>query len=105
MKHLIEFERMEWVTPAAGVRYKAYICGNQRVRLLEFSEGVIEPDWCMNGHAGYVLEGECQIDFNGSMESFTVGDAFFIPEGTEDKHMITMSKGGWVQMILFELVK
>ena len=101
-KHLIDFNTYEWVKPMVGAQYKAYINGNTKLRIVEFSEGLIEPDWCKKGHSGIVLKGECNISFNGEIEHFKEGDIIHIPTGEEDKHMVVMDKGGWVQMLLFE---
>ena len=62
-KHLFDFEEMEWTNGSVGMRYKKFIGGNQQLRLVEFSEGFIEPDWCLKGHAGIVLDGEFALDF------------------------------------------
>lgn len=35
---LIDFENVKWESPSPGVRYKVFISGNQRLRLVEFSE-------------------------------------------------------------------
>jgi quercetin dioxygenase-like cupin family protein len=104
MKHLVEFAPMDWVAPAAGVRYKAFVQGNQRIRLVEFSEGFVEPHWCLNGHAGYVLDGSFTIDYNGQIEHYQKGDVIFIPKGENDKHKVIMQPGGWVQLLLFEIM-
>jgi len=54
MNHLIGFDKLPWNESAAGLRYKAFISGDQQIRLVEFSEGFIEPDWCRKGHSGYI---------------------------------------------------
>lgn len=77
--HLVDFEKLDWNSTAKGIRFKAFVSGNQRLRLVEFSEGFIEQDWCLNGHAGYVLEGGFSIDFNGRTEHFKKGGTLFIP--------------------------
>lgn len=105
LNHKVEFNKIEWIEAAIGFKYKAFIGGNQKIRLVEFSEGLKEPDWCKNGHSGYVVDGECKIDFNGKIECFNKGDILHIPTSEEDKHMVMMDKGGWVQMILFEQIK
>jgi quercetin dioxygenase-like cupin family protein len=102
--HLVDFDKIEWISPAKGVRYKALVSGNQRLRLVEFSEGFVEPDWCLNGHAGYVLEGGFKTDFNGRLERFEQGDTIFIPRGEGDKHKVVMDKGEKVLLLLFEIV-
>lgn len=74
------------------------------MRLVEFSEGFIEPDWCMNGHAGYIIAGEFTLDFNGRQERFKKGDILFIPTGEADKHKAVLKKGEQVLILLFEIL-
>ena len=80
----IDFETMPWVAPAAGVRFKAYEHSGRRLRLVEFTREFVEPDWCIKGHVGYVLEGRMGIDFDGKAIAFGPGDGLFIRPG--DKH-------------------
>lgn len=103
-KHLIDFDTYEWVKPMTGAKYKVFINENIKIRIVEFSEGLVEPDWCKKGHSGFVLEGECNINFNGVIEHFKKGDIIHIPTSEEDKHMVIMDKGSWVQMLLFEQI-
>ncbi len=84
-EYLIDFQSMNWENPAPGVRYKAFIRDNQKIRLVEFSERFAERDWCTKAHAGYVIEGSISIDFNGKMVNFKSGDGLFIPEGEANK--------------------
>jgi len=78
---------MPWNTPAPGVRSKVYKQGGRQLRLVEFSKEFIEPDWCMKGHIGCVLDGELEINFSGELITFKAGDGVFIPAGEEGKHM------------------
>ena len=105
MSHIVNFTDIDWTVPAVGVRFKAYTNNNQRIRLVEFSEGLIEPNWCINGHAGYVLDGSYSIDYNGQIEHYKKGDALFIPKDEKDKHKVIMDVGGWVQLLLFEIIE
>lgn len=104
MNHLINFESIDWIEPAIGVRYKFFQNGNQRVRLVEFSEGFDENGWCLKGHVGYVLDGTYSIDYDGNIEHYKQGDVAFIPKGEKDKHKVIMDVGGWVQLLLFEIL-
>ena len=104
MGHLVKFDKLPWEQSDPGARSKTFVSGNRRIRLVEFSEGFIEPDWCRKGHAGYVLDGECALDFNGTLEHFTKGDVIFIPEGEESKHKAVLGKGEKVTLLLFETV-
>ena len=103
-KHLIDFKNLLWVEAGSGVRYKIFNSGTQQIRLVEFSEGFIEEDWCFKDHAGHVLEGTCTINFNGSVELFEVGNTFFISKGVEDKHKLIVNKGEKVLLMLFEVI-
>jgi quercetin dioxygenase-like cupin family protein len=83
----VNFDSLPWQSPLKGARCKAFQQGNRKLRLVEFSRGFVEPDWCTKGHIGYVLAGDLDIDFNGNLVRFSAGDGVFIPAGTESKHM------------------
>lgn len=102
--HLVDFKEIEWVNNNDGVRFKVFINGNQQLRLVEFSEGFIEIDWCLKGHAGYVLDGDFTLDFSGKPEHFRKGDIIFIPSGEKDKHKAVLGKGEKVTLLLFEVI-
>lgn len=102
-KHLINFTNISWTEVGKGARYKVFKSESQQIRLVEFSEGFIEEDWCSRGHVGYIIEGSCSIDFNGKMELYKEGDAFIISK-EEDKHKLIMNKGERALLILFEMI-
>jgi quercetin dioxygenase-like cupin family protein len=95
---------MPWNEPARGVRSKAVVNGGQQLRLVEFSDGFVEPDWCTKGHAGYVLDGEFSIDYSGTVERYKAGDVIFIPGGEKEKHKATLGEGEKVTLLLFEVL-
>ena len=82
----IDFESIQWEIRANGVRFKAYEQDGRKLRLVEFAKEFIEPDWCVKGHTGYILEGKMEIDFDGEKEVFGPGDGVFIPAGEKHKH-------------------
>ena len=104
MRHLVNFEDMAWTRMAVGARAKIFIHEKQRIRLVEFSGGFIEPDWCTNGHTGYVLDGSFSIDYDGRVESYGKGDVLFISGGEKDKHKAIIPAGGRVQLLLVEII-
>ena len=85
-QYRIDFESMEWESPMTGVRFKAFEQNGRKLRLVEFFKEFVEPDWCINGHIGYVLEGQMEIDFDGQVILFGPGDGVFIPSGQKHKH-------------------
>ena len=84
--YIIDFESLPWEKPAPGVRFKALIQGQKRLRIIEFSEDFVELDWCIKAHIGYVLEGEMEIEFKDVVRKYKAGDGLFIPKGEENKH-------------------
>ena len=85
-QYKIDFESMEWQSPAAGVRFKAFEQSGRKLRLVEFSKEFVEQDWCTKGHIGYLLEGQMEINFDGKVITFGQGDGVFIPAGKKHKH-------------------
>ena len=85
-RYRLNFESMAWELPARGARFKAYEQDGRRLRLVEFAREFVEPDWCMKGHIGYIIEGQMEIDFDGKTIVFGPGDGVFIPAGQEHRH-------------------
>jgi len=86
----IDFAALEWEISASGLRSKSFEKDGKRVRLLEHSRDAREDEWCEKPHAGYVLEGNLEIDFSGKIESFHAGDGIFISAGEKHKaHSVT----------------
>ncbi|MDD5095412.1 MAG: hypothetical protein PHV74_13695 [Dehalococcoidia bacterium] len=100
-KRKVSFESMPWESAITGVRFKAHQQNGRKLRLVEFAQGFVEPDWCLKGHIGYLLEGEMEIDFNGTMIEFRPGDGIFIEPGEVDKHKARV-KSDFVRLVLVE---
>ncbi len=103
--NLIHFENIDWEKPNKGVEQKVYSQKGKRLRLLKFKDDFIEEEWCINGHIGYVLEGEMKIDFNGEIKFYKKGDGLWIDHGEKSKHKVIIDKGKQVTLILFESIK
>ncbi len=103
-EHCIPFNKLQWEHPAKGVAQKIHINGNQQLRLLRFSDGFFEANWCTKDHVGFVLEGEMKINFNGQIKHYKKGDGLWIEAGETSRHKVIMEKEGSVQLILFETV-
>jgi hypothetical protein len=101
---IINFENLPWENPSPGIRYKSYINGNQKMRLLEFSNNFEEKEWCFKGHAGMVMEGECSLYFKTTTIRLKTGNTFFIPAGEEYGHKVILKKGDFITLLLFELI-
>jgi quercetin dioxygenase-like cupin family protein len=96
----IDFRSQPWESPAPGIRFKAFVAGGKKMRLLEFAAELFEKDWCLKGHLGYLLEGRMTIEYGGEVVEYRAGDGLFIPEG--DKHKARIAPGERALLILFE---
>jgi quercetin dioxygenase-like cupin family protein len=86
VNHRVAFDSVPWEILAPGARHKVFRDGDTILRLVEFTHGFVEPDWCLRGHVGYVLSGDLDIDFDGAPEHLSAGDGVFIPSGEAHRH-------------------
>jgi quercetin dioxygenase-like cupin family protein len=82
----VEFDSLPWEVPMSGVRVKVFRDGQKQMRLAEFSSKFVEPHWCEKGHIGFVLRGELEIDFHGTLVRYAEGSGIFIPQGATHGH-------------------
>lgn len=68
------------------------------VALLEFAPGFIDPNWCRNGHTGYVLSGSLLMDYGNESDLLHEGDAFWIEPGTP--HQASNPAPGPVRLLI-----
>lgn len=85
-QHRILFDEIEWQSPQPGARFKVFRDGKRQVRLLELTSEFVETEWCEKEHAGFVVEGELEIDFSGRLVRFPQGSALVIPPGAQHAH-------------------
>lgn len=85
-EYRILFDELEWQNGIQGARFKVFRSGTKQIRLLEFTSEFIEPDWCEKGHFGFVIQGELEIDFHGSLVKYPKGSGIFIPNGMASAH-------------------
>lgn len=85
-QYRILFDELEWQDGIRGARFKVFRSGSKQIRLLEFTSEFIEPDWCEKGHVGFVIEGELEIDFRGTVMRYPKGSALFIPSSVASGH-------------------
>lgn len=100
----ISFEEFMWEHVKDGLEQKVYSADDHRIRLLRVRDTFKEDAWCTNGHVGFVLKGEMQIDFNGRLEHYSGGDGLWIEQGEHAKHKMLIEKGKTVELVIFEEV-
>jgi quercetin dioxygenase-like cupin family protein len=92
---------MEWRSIRPGARYKLFQEGSRELRLVEFTSGDVAPEWCSQGHIGFVVSGALDIDIGGRVVSFTEGDGIFIPSGQSSAHRATSITPG-IRLVMVE---
>lgn len=80
-----------WKQLATGLREKSHSIDERRFRLVEFSEPFREPDWCFQGHSGYVIAGEIALNVDGELVTYREGDVIDLPKGTRHRHDKTIA--------------
>jgi quercetin dioxygenase-like cupin family protein len=85
-KHGVSFDELEWQSTLPGARFKVFRDGAKQVRLVEFASEFVDAQWCDNGHIGFVLSGELEIEFSAGIERFPEGSTLFIPSGASHAH-------------------
>ena len=83
---IINFNSIEWQSTMPGARSKVYQQDGKKIRLVEFTDEFVEPEWCEKGHLGYVLEGTLEIDFKSRVVVYPKGSGIFIHAGADNSH-------------------
>jgi quercetin dioxygenase-like cupin family protein len=79
------FDAMDWESPAPNVRFKAIRRGGVQLRVVEFTRGFVEHDWCEKRHIGYVLSGEIAIETPDGVILVREGQGIVLP-GPHARH-------------------
>ena len=77
------FDLVEWVEESPGVRAKVATIDGARWALVEYEPGSGRPEWCTEGHNGFVLAGAIHYEFDDGQEPLrlTAGHGFLLPGG------------------------
>lgn len=90
---------LSWTESKEGVRSKSTIHGDRKARIVDFSDGFADADWCCAEHIGFVIDGQLEIAFADGAEIFSPGDILMIGKG--DKHRARVVEGP-VRLFLVE---
>lgn len=97
----IDFSALDWEDHSTGVRFKGCVADGKQVRFVEVDPDC-EQDWCVTGHAGYVLEGCMEVEFAaGGSETFNAGDGLIVRGGEAWRHR-PRAVGSVVRLVLVE---
>ncbi len=85
IQYKVDFNQLEWESPAEGVRHKQLDQDGLRMRLVEYSNNM-PPHWCEKGHYGHLIEGRMEIEYPDVKVVYKPGDGIFIPDGHDHRH-------------------
>jgi quercetin dioxygenase-like cupin family protein len=80
---VIALERTPWADDVPGIRARETHVGGRRWAIVEYAPRARREEYCVDGHAGYVLEGEIEYEFHDGEAPMVVsqGDAFTLATG------------------------
>lgn len=105
-EYSIDHQSVSWTDKAPGFKTKELVKEGVKLRFAEFSAGFEEKEWCLNGHLGYVLDGETEVHFeNGKKVIYRKEDLIYIPRGEEHKHKAIVKEGKKITILFFEAEK
>jgi hypothetical protein len=64
MNYLVNFDALQWESPAPGIRHKLHRVDSRVLRLVEYSREMV-PHWCIRGHIGHMVDGSGRGHFGG----------------------------------------
>jgi quercetin dioxygenase-like cupin family protein len=80
----LSFTSLPWTPGGHPLEQKKLVDGCSVV-LLEFAPGFEDPNWCVNGHAIYVLEGTFELGLDSGVEQIQAGDGCVLDSDTRHK--------------------
>ena len=92
-------EQLPWVQRSPAMREKVSQNGERRFRVVEFAAAFREPNWCTEGHVGYVLAGETDVLVDGQTVTYRKRDVIDLPPGTRHRRNATIET---TTLFLFE---
>lgn len=72
-----------WADDVPGIRAREIHEGGRRWAIVEYAPYARREEWCLDGHAGFVLEGQVEYEFSDGEDAMLVseGDAFTLATG------------------------
>jgi len=79
----IELSGIDWIQDVPGIRAREAQIEGHRWAIVEYAPGAKREDWCSDGHAGFVISGAIEYEFEDGAPSLSVGEggAFALSTG------------------------
>jgi hypothetical protein len=79
----VRFAEISWADDVPGIRVREAVIEGRRWAIVEYARGAHREEWCLDGHAGFVLSGAIEYEFSdgGPPLSLNEGEAFALSTG------------------------
>ena len=67
---LIGFGSIDWTDDVAGIRARESEVEGERWAIVEYAPKARREEWCLDGHAGFVLAGAVEYEFQDGAQPF-----------------------------------
>jgi len=80
---VVSLARISWADDVPGIRAREAHADGRRWAIVEYAPRAHREEWCLDGHAGFVLEGQVEYEFSDDDSPMLVseGDAFTLATG------------------------
>ena len=98
----IAFDSIDWHDDVPGIRARATAVEGRRWALVEYAPAARRREWCLDGHAGLVLKGSIEYEFDDGTSPLRLheGDAFQL--ATNRPHRGTNRSEGETRLFLID---
>jgi quercetin dioxygenase-like cupin family protein len=98
----IRFAELSWAQDVPGIRARETYIKGRRWAIVEYAAGARREEWCVDGHAGLVVNGSVEYEFEDGGKPLTVstGDAFALATGRA--HRGTNRAEGTTQLFVID---
>jgi hypothetical protein len=100
---LVQLSGAAWEDDAPGIRARAVEgVDGRRFAIVEYGPGAARDDWCLDGHYGYVLEGEIEYWFDDGSPPLRIGagDALWLVGGGPAHQGHNVSQGATTLLLI-----
>ena len=80
---VIALRSTAWADDVPGIRARETHAQGRRWAIVEYAVHARREEWCLDGHAGFVLKGQVEYEFSDDEQPMVVseGDAFTLATG------------------------
>jgi uncharacterized cupin superfamily protein len=99
---LAPLSQIDWADDVPGIRAREAHIGGRRWAIVEYAAGAARAQWCRDGHAGYVLSGRIEYEFEDGGAPLAIGEGDGFTLATGRGHRGTNRAAGPTRLFLID---